>query len=132
MLRLPTAGLRGQSRSSILASGCALSGIFRCWTVTPGSTCRTSRGDLFGADGHEPRSRDGRPWKAWLKGGLWPHIFGLADVVVVASSGGVALMKSLGIAPERVVLTLNVVDNDWWLQQAVGVDVARIRHERHV
>jgi len=83
---------------------------------------------LFGTDGHELRSRDGRRWKAWLKGQLWPHIFGLADVVAVASSGGVALMKSLGIAPERVVLTLDVVDNDWWLQQAAGVDVARIRH----
>jgi glycosyltransferase involved in cell wall biosynthesis len=82
---------------------------------------------LFGTDGHELRSQDGERWKAALKSWMWPRVFGLADVVIVASSGGVALMRSLGIAPDRIVLTPNVVDNDWWARQAAGADPVRIR-----
>jgi glycosyltransferase involved in cell wall biosynthesis len=82
---------------------------------------------LFGIDAHELRSRDGDKWKAKLKPWLWPSIFRLADIVIVPSSGGVTLMRSLGIKPERVVLTPYVVDNEWWGQQATRVNRARVR-----
>ena len=46
---------------------------------------------LFGTDAHDLRPRDGRGWKTRVKGWLWPRLFRLADVVMVFSSGGVAL-----------------------------------------
>ena len=82
---------------------------------------------LFGTDAHDLRCRNGSSWKARLKGWLWPAIFRLADVVIVPSSGTTALMRSLGFAPERVVMTPYVVDNDWWEQQASRVNVKQVR-----
>lgn len=82
---------------------------------------------LFGTDAHEFRPREGRGWKIWLKRGLRPRIFGMADVVIVPSSGGVELMGRLGIPHERVVLTPYVVDNDWWQGKASRLDRAEVR-----
>jgi glycosyltransferase involved in cell wall biosynthesis len=82
---------------------------------------------LFGTDAHDLRSRNGSSWKARLKAWLWPAIFRLADIVIVPSGGGIALMRSLGFAPERVVMTPYVVDNDWWEQQAARVNVKQVR-----
>jgi glycosyltransferase involved in cell wall biosynthesis len=82
---------------------------------------------LFGTDAHDLRSRNGGSWKARLKGRLWPSLFRLADVVIVPSSGGVALMRSLGIGSERVMLTPYAVDNDWWEQQAARVNTVDVR-----
>src|SRR5439155_5144262 len=83
---------------------------------------------LFGTDAHDLRSRNGASWKAKLKGWLWPAIFWLADVVIVPSSGGIVLMRSLGFAPERMVMTPYAVDNDWWEQQATRVNAKQVRH----
>ena len=82
---------------------------------------------LFGTDAHEITSRDGKAWKTSIKKWLWPHLFNLADVVLVASTGGVNLMRSLGIPKERVVLTSNVVDNNWWLDHSARVNRAVVR-----
>jgi glycosyltransferase involved in cell wall biosynthesis len=82
---------------------------------------------LFGTDAHGLDARDGKKWKAPFKGVLWPRLFGLADVVMVLSSGGVALMRSLGIPSERLVLMPYVVDNDWWTTQAEQVDRRAVR-----
>ncbi len=84
---------------------------------------------LFGTDAHELRPRDARRWKASLKAWLWPRLFRLADVVIVPSSGGVALMRSLGLPEERVALTPYTVDNEWWSAQAVRTDRAATRRE---
>jgi glycosyltransferase involved in cell wall biosynthesis len=51
----------------------------------------------------------------------------MADVILVPSSGGVALMRALGLPPERVVLTPYVVHNEWWIEQASRVDRAAVR-----
>ncbi len=77
---------------------------------------------LFGTDAHELRPRDARSWKTSLKAWLWPKLFRLADVVIVPSSGGVALMRSLGLPEERVTLTPYTVDNEWWSAQAARAD----------
>jgi glycosyltransferase involved in cell wall biosynthesis len=73
---------------------------------------------LFGTDATSLVPRDGRSWKIIFKKTLWPHLFRLADQVIVPSSGSLDLMLSLGIANERISLTHFVVDNDWWTEQA--------------
>src|SRR5262249_22221704 len=50
---------------------------------------------LFGADATTLEARDGKAWKKWFKRITWPHIFGLADQVVVPSTGIHDLMRSL-------------------------------------
>ena len=82
---------------------------------------------LFGTDAHELASRDHKGWKLWVKRRLWPRLFGLADVVLAPSSGTVALMRSLGIREDRIVLTPYCVDNDWWIEQSAKVDCQAVR-----
>ncbi|MBS1840394.1 MAG: glycosyltransferase family 4 protein [Acidobacteria bacterium] len=77
---------------------------------------------LFGTDSTTLAPRDGKTWKKWVKRIVWPWIFGLADQVIVPSSGTRDLMLSLGIAEERVTLTPYSVDNDWWIAEAAKVD----------
>jgi glycosyltransferase involved in cell wall biosynthesis len=82
---------------------------------------------LFGADATSLTPRDGRNWKIPIKKFFWPRLFRLADQVIVLSAGGVDLMRSLRIPPERITLTPFVVDNDWWMQQSKLVDRAAVR-----
>jgi glycosyltransferase involved in cell wall biosynthesis len=82
---------------------------------------------LFGADATTLASRDGRAWKTRLKKILWPCLFGLADQVIVPSSGSHDLMLSLGLPSERVTVTPYSIDNDWWIQRASRVDRAATR-----
>jgi len=82
---------------------------------------------LFGTDATSLRARDGSAWKKSLKRRLWPRLFRMADVVIVPSSGGVRLMRDLGIPAERIVLTPYTVDNDWWKQRAAAVDRRVVR-----
>ena len=77
---------------------------------------------LFGTDATTLAPRDGKTWKTWVKKIVWPRIFGLADQVIVPSSGTRDLMLSLGIAKERVTLTPYSVDNDWWIAETAKVD----------
>jgi len=82
---------------------------------------------LFGTDAASLAPRDGKAWKPWVKRWIWPQIFGLASVVIVPSTRGIELMRSLGISDERLFLTPYVVDNDWWTNQADMVDRAAVR-----
>lgn len=82
---------------------------------------------IFGTDGHEVGSKEGKRWKTKVKRVFWPRLFGLADVVLIASSRGAAMMQALGISSERVALTPSVVDNDWWIKEAEKVDRAAVR-----
>jgi len=84
---------------------------------------------LFGADATTLEPRDGRVWKKWFKRITWPHIFRLADQVLVPSSGTRDLMRSLGIPEDRITLTPYSVDNDWWMAQASRVDRAAERRK---
>src|SRR5262249_31333957 len=68
-------------------------------------------------------------WKPLVKRWLWPWLFRLADVVIVPSSRGVALIRSLGIPVSRVMLTPYVVNNDWWIEQSECVDRAAVRRD---
>jgi glycosyltransferase involved in cell wall biosynthesis len=82
---------------------------------------------LFGTDAHQLAPRDGTSWKVILKRWLWPRLFGLADIVIVPSSGGTGLMRSLGIPSERIVLTPYSVDNDWWIAESAKVNRREVR-----
>jgi glycosyltransferase involved in cell wall biosynthesis len=82
---------------------------------------------LFGTDASSLRPRAGGSWKVYAKQWLWPRLFRWADAVIVPSSGGVALMRSLGIPSDRVALTPFVVNNDWWKEQAAHLDRGAVR-----
>jgi glycosyltransferase involved in cell wall biosynthesis len=82
---------------------------------------------LFGSDTITLAPLDGRMWKRPIKRFTWPLLFRLADQVIVPSSGTRELMLSLGIPEERVTLTPNIVENDWWIAQSASVDRAAVR-----
>lgn len=87
---------------------------------------------LFGTDAHDVSPRDDHAWKTKIKKYLWPRLFRLADVVIAPSTGTVALMRSLNIPSERVVLMPYVVHNEWWLEQAAHVDRASVRRNWNI
>jgi len=82
---------------------------------------------IFGADATSLTPRDGRNWKIPIKKFFWPRLFRLADQVIVPSSDGRDFMCSLGIPRDRVSLTGDCVDNDWWMAQSQQVDRAAVR-----
>ena len=82
---------------------------------------------IFGADATSLTPRDGRNWKIPIKRFFWPRLFRLADQVIVPSSDGRDFMCSLGIPRDRVSLTGDCVDNDWWMAQSRQVDRAAVR-----
>ena len=82
---------------------------------------------LFGTDATTMSSRDGRAWKRSFKTVVWPKLFGLADQVIVPSSGTLNLMRSMGLPPERITLTPYTVDNDWWMEECKKVDRSAVR-----
>jgi glycosyltransferase involved in cell wall biosynthesis len=82
---------------------------------------------LFGTDAHQLAPRDGKHWKLRVKRLFWPWLFKLADQVLVPSSGGVLLMRSLGIREQRIALTPYVVNNDWWIERARRANRADVR-----
>jgi glycosyltransferase involved in cell wall biosynthesis len=87
---------------------------------------------LFGTDATKLGGlRSGQRWKVPVKKYLWPRLFGLADQILVPSSGGRDLMLTLGFLSERITLTPYSVDNDWWMKQSLAVepDGARARWE---
>ena len=71
--------------------------------------------------------RDSRSWKLFVKKFLWPRLYSLADQVVVPSTASYNLMRSLGIAEDRITLTPYSVDNDWWKEQSLRVDRTAVR-----
>lgn len=82
---------------------------------------------LFGTDAHDLVPRDQKTWKVRVKKWLWPCLFRLADVVIIVSSGGAALMRSLGIPKDRIVLVPFCVNNDWWIEKSDRVNRAAVR-----
>src|SRR5487761_107903 len=87
---------------------------------------------LFGTDAHDLNPRNQGAWKTRIKQHLWPRLFRLADVVIAPSSGTVALMRSLKIPPEHVMLMPYVVHNEWWIGQARHVDRAAVRRNWNI
>ena len=87
---------------------------------------------LFGTDSHQLAPRDGKLWKLRFKSLFWPRLFKLADQVLVPSTGGVALMRSLGIPEQRIALTPYVVNNEWWIEKAKQTNRSEVRRRWNV
>jgi glycosyltransferase involved in cell wall biosynthesis len=87
---------------------------------------------LFGTDAHVLSSRDNKGWKLAIKKLLWPRLFRLADTVILPSSGGSAMLRSLGIAEERLTVTPYCVDNDWWIAESSRADREVVRRRWEV
>lgn len=102
---------------------------YRCatfWIALAAAKCKGVR-VFFGTDAYDLAPRDGKRWKSRVKRILWPALFGLADTVLMVSSGGVALMRSLGFSGNRIALVPFCVDNTWWIEKSDRVDRARVR-----
>ena len=82
---------------------------------------------VFGTDANSLAPRDSRSWKLPVKKFLWPHLYSLADQIVVPSTASYNLICSLGIPEDRVTLTPYSVDNDWWKKQSSLVDRVAVR-----
>jgi glycosyltransferase involved in cell wall biosynthesis len=82
---------------------------------------------LFGTDAVTLTPQDGRKWRRWAKRLTWPLLFRLADQVIVPSSRTLELIRSLGIADDRITLTPYVVDNDWWFAESAQADREALR-----
>lgn len=91
---------------------------------------------LFGTDASSilPRGDQaqnaglGLKLKLALKRIVWRTVFGLADQVLTASTPGKEMLESLGIAADRISMTLITVNNDWWTAQSAGIDRFAVRH----
>jgi glycosyltransferase involved in cell wall biosynthesis len=84
---------------------------------------------IFGTDASSIQPRDASKLKLAAKKFIWPAVFGLAGQILTASSAGRDMMISLGFPPDRVSMTLDTVDNDWWLAQANSVDREEARKQ---
>jgi glycosyltransferase involved in cell wall biosynthesis len=82
---------------------------------------------LFGTDTSSLSPRDSRKWKLALKRLAWPLLFRLASQVLTASSAGKQMMRSFGIPEDRISMTLDTVDNEWWMKESNRADRAHVR-----
>jgi glycosyltransferase involved in cell wall biosynthesis len=88
---------------------------------------RCSTPFIFGTDASTIEPRDGRAWKHLFKRLAWPLVFRLASQVLTASSAGYDMMRALGIPEVRISMTLDTVDNDWWLAASARADRSAVR-----
>ncbi len=82
---------------------------------------------IFGTDASSIEPRDGRKWKRKFKHLAWPLLFRLSGQVLTASTAGKQTMRSFGIPEDRISMTLDTVDNDWWTEQSQRVDRNEVR-----
>ncbi len=82
---------------------------------------------IFGTDASSIEPRDGRKWKRKFKRLAWPLLFRLSGQVLTASTAGKQTMRSFGIPEDRISMTLDTVDNDWWTEQSQRVDRNEVR-----
>jgi glycosyltransferase involved in cell wall biosynthesis len=84
---------------------------------------------LFGSDTSQLEPRNRKQWKTWLKSLFLPHVFQLADIVMVTSTLGKQVIQNLGIPEQNIALTPFVVDNDRWILDASNVDIKVVRQQ---
>ena len=89
----------------------------------------TGKKFLFSTDASTIEPRNKQRWKAWLKKLLLPLIFRQADSVLVGSTLGKQMVKSIGIPEQLITLTPFAVDNSWWISQSEQVNVQMVRQQ---
>ncbi len=82
---------------------------------------------IFGTDASTIEPRNSRTWKLFVKRFAWPLLFRLATQVIVVSTPGRDMMRSLGIHADRIALLHNTVDNNWWLAASDAVNRNAVR-----
>ncbi len=82
---------------------------------------------FFGTDATTLTPLDRRMWKRPVKRMFWPFLYKLASLAIAPSTGTHDLLRSLGIAEERIIVIPYVVDNDWWEAQSARVDREAVR-----
>ena len=83
---------------------------------------------ILSTDVHALKSRRaGSRFTQTIKKAIVSRIFRMAGAVTTGSSGATAYIRSLGVSDERILLSGNVVDNDWWTERAAAVDRAAVR-----
>ncbi|MCS7313282.1 MAG: glycosyltransferase [Acidobacteria bacterium] len=88
-----------------------------------------NRALILGTDVTSLASPSPRRWRTWLKPGFYRRIFRLPDVVIVPSTAAFRFLCSLGLPPQRVIITPYVVDNDWITDQASRIDPIEVRRK---
>jgi glycosyltransferase involved in cell wall biosynthesis len=88
---------------------------------------------LFTTDGHNLRTWAAHSdWRQRLKKFVVRRIFALGTIILAGSSGTVEYLKSLGVPRPKIILSRNVVDNDWWTERADRVNRAKVRAEWNI
>ena len=83
---------------------------------------------IFTTDGHHLRTWSTQSvWKLRIKKFITRKIYSMGRIVLAGSSGTAEYLKTLGVPPERILLSRNVVDNDWWTARASQVDRNAVR-----
>ena len=83
---------------------------------------------ILTTDGHNLRTWSTQSrWKQRFKKFLVRRIYGLGEIILAGSSGTVEYLKALGVPPDRILLSRNVVDNLWWTERAAEVDRDAVR-----
>jgi glycosyltransferase involved in cell wall biosynthesis len=83
---------------------------------------------IFTTDGHNLRTWSIQSrWKQRLKKFLARRIYLLGRIVLAGSSGTIEYLKALGVPPDRILLSRNVVDNQWWTSRAAQVNRESVR-----
>ncbi len=83
---------------------------------------------IFTTDGHNLRTWSTQSvWKQEIKKFVTRKIYSMGRIILAGSSGTVEYLKTLGVPPERILLSRNVVDNDWWTARASQVDRNAVR-----
>jgi glycosyltransferase involved in cell wall biosynthesis len=83
---------------------------------------------IFTTDGHNLRTWSTQSrWKQRLKKFIVRRIYSLGGIVLAGSSGTIEYLKSLGLPPDRILLSRNVVDNNWWTERASKANREAVR-----
>ena len=126
-------GLRNPGLAKVIRTGkfdavlCYLSYLSASFWISYFACRRAGTAFIFGTDASSLVPRSGAAWKVQLKRACWPKLFSLADQLIVPSSAGRSVMRSLGIPADRVTLTPYSVDNDWWMAQSALVNREAVR-----
>lgn len=103
--------------------------VYASFWITILAALRSGTPLLFGTDATSIDPRSGQRWRIWVKKLLLPRVFRIATVAIAPSSATAEYLRSLGVAPQRVVVTPFVVDNDYWTKRAKLVDRIAVRSE---
>jgi glycosyltransferase involved in cell wall biosynthesis len=83
---------------------------------------------IFTTDGHNLRTWTTQSrWTQRFKKFLARRIYSLGRIVLAGSSGTIEYLKALGVQPDRILLSRNVVDNQWWTSRAAQVNREAVR-----